>query len=243
VKLEYSLQKMHYDVAVPDHKIVIEFQGLKWHSYDYSLERDTKKYNIAINNDWNFMAIYEDEWKFKKNIFKNLLRSKFKLFDVNHTDYNIKPVSQTEAGSFHCQYNYLGECYSDINYGAFYNHELVACISIMSQQNSHEYEITRLTYNSNMCNYTILNNMIKAFSMKYDPKIITAFTDNRLFSEKVCGLVGFEFIDNVDPDYYLVKGLKRVNKLSLPDEGKSLGYKKIYDLGKKHRIWRNNANK
>jgi hypothetical protein len=74
VQNEYKVNKLAYDIFVPAKNLLIEFQGSKWHSFDFSKERDIKKKQNAINNRYQFMKILEKDWKTKKDEIKNNIR-------------------------------------------------------------------------------------------------------------------------------------------------------------------------
>jgi hypothetical protein len=85
------------------------------------------------------------------------------------------------------------------------------------------------------------------FIKNFSPSSIVSFSDNRLFTGKVYGKLGFKFDGEVKPDYYWVKGRRRFNKSGLRkppgttqtenELRTSQGYAKLWDLGKKRWVW------
>jgi catabolite regulation protein CreA len=78
VIMEYAVNKLKYDMFVSEYNILIEYNGLRWHSLPGSKERDLRKYNNAIKLGYSFMSISENEWLNNRSKVKNLLINTFK---------------------------------------------------------------------------------------------------------------------------------------------------------------------
>jgi len=62
---EYKVNKLAYDIFVPQKNLLIEFQGTRWHLMKGAKERDMKKKQNAIQSGYEFMEILEKDWKIK----------------------------------------------------------------------------------------------------------------------------------------------------------------------------------
>lgn len=224
VEIEYKVGTLKYDIFVPSHNLLIEYNGLKWHSEQYSKERDTKKYNNAISNRYNYLMIFEDEWKYNREKIKLLLYDKFKKFE-------IKEISISK-----CQFND-----TKLTYEAVYENKVIAHISFHKLLND-DWIIDDLRYRAS----SAFNRLINEFISEYSPKSIIVFSDNRLSDGSIYGNIGFEFKEELPPDYYWIKGQRRFNKQDLCKNGEnklseieesqlreSQKYRKIWDLGEK----------
>ena len=78
-EFEYPVNELAYDVYVPEHNLLIEYNGLKWHNKDGSKERDLRKLNNAIESGYEFMCILEHEWKKEKDQVKLLIKNKLNI--------------------------------------------------------------------------------------------------------------------------------------------------------------------
>jgi len=67
IQNEYKVNKLVYDILVPQKNLLIEFQGSKWHSSEKSKERDLKKKQNAIQNGYEFKEILEKDWNTKRD--------------------------------------------------------------------------------------------------------------------------------------------------------------------------------
>jgi hypothetical protein len=249
---EYEVNGLKYDIFIPSHNLLIEYNGLNWHSKQYSKQRDIKKYQNAILNGFNCLSIFEDEWRFSKLKVESLLKNKFGLIKsqtIRPLKCEIKIIPSQEADLFYEQFHYIGKCHPKLSYGVFYNLQLIACISFSRptrQTSKHPWELVRMASDPEFKVYGIWSKLLKKFIREQSPTSIVSFSDNRLFSGKVYEKMGFRFDAEIQPDYYWVKRNKRFHKSGLRKTKEerltsltetqlreAQGYKKIWDLGKK----------
>ncbi len=248
---EHSVNNLKYDIFVPARNLLIEYQGLHWHSGETSSIRDLKKYKNAIHNNFDFISIFEDEWLYSRHKIEQLLRNRLIQgcpTSVRPGSCEIRVLDSHKSNLFYEQYHYIGKCRSSVNYGVFYQDELIGCVSFghPTRQSSHPWELVRMTGHPGFRVHGIWSKLIKRFIHEYNPSSIVSFSDNRLFQGGVYEKIGFRLDGEIPPDYYWVKGQKRFHKSGLrkTDEEKltgrtetelreSQGFKKIWDLGKK----------
>ena len=203
----------------------------------HSKQRDFQKYNNAISNGYKFICIFEDEWNTNKFKFKNLLMNKFNsnFISLRSCEYEIKLINHKEADEFYDQFHYIGACEAKINYGAYYQDKLVACISFkfLIEQSKYQWEFIRMASDPLYKINDIWSKLLEQFIFEYKPTSIVSFSDNRLFSGEVYEKIGFKLDGEIPPDYYWTKGNKRLMKTKKEQEFILYGYKKIWDLGKK----------
>jgi predicted SprT family Zn-dependent metalloprotease len=254
-KLEYKVGGLIFDLFVPSKNLLIEFNGLKWHSRKKSKSRDLQKYKTAILNGYDFIGIFEDEWINSKEKIKILIQNRLgsiKAHSLRPKDCSIKQISMSEADIFLDKYHYIGRVKARINYGAYLNNELIACISFKnpSRQSRHPWELVRMVSHPEYKIHGIWSKFIRLFITEYEPSSIVSFSDNRLFSGSVYQKIGFKHDGNIRSDYYWVKGGHRYHKSKLrkteieKKTGKTEvelreaeGYARIWDVGKKRWIY------
>ena len=152
--LEHKVNDKAFDIFVCKHDLLIELNGIRWHSKPNSKNSDLEKYKIAENHNMKLMMIFEDEWKEKRkvicDIISNRLNIKKEIYSLRPKECNVKKISSTEASIIYEKYHYIGGCNSNVNYGVFHKEELIGCISFRkpSRQNiNFDYEISRMTMN------------------------------------------------------------------------------------------------
>jgi very-short-patch-repair endonuclease len=69
--LEYKLGKYSYDIFIENTKILIEYDGEKWHSSNYSTNLDLRKSKFAIDHGYQLLRIKETDWKIESTKIKN----------------------------------------------------------------------------------------------------------------------------------------------------------------------------
>ncbi len=251
-ELEFPIQNKYFDIFVPSANLLIEFNGLKWHSLVMSKLRDIKKYRIAIKHGYNLVSIFEDEWIYKKEIMKNILSSRLKVpgyTAVRPKSCSIELISYSDAKSIYDSYHYIGSCSARWHYGIIYGGAIVGAMSFrvpVRQNCKSQYEIARMVLNPKYKIYGIWSKILKKFILDLKPFSIISFSDNRFFTGSVYEKLGFKLDKEIKSDYYWVKGTKRFHKSSLrkrPGENGTEtklrlleGYSKIWDLGKKRWI-------
>jgi len=256
VKLEHQVGSLVYDIFISSNNLLIEYNGLRWHSQNQSKSRDKTKYQNAIHAGFKYVMIFEDEWLSNKQKVEQLLKNRLNLnvcVSVKPSKCDIRKIKSNETDRFYQIYHYIGTVKAKINYGVFYDGKLIACVSFKkpTRQSKRDWELVRMTSDPNYRVHGIWSKLIKLFTCEYSGSIVS-FSDNRLFSGIVYQKMGFKFDGEVPPDYYWVKGNKRYHKSGLRKtrHEKTLGltetqlreaqgYRRIWDLGKKRWVFDN----
>ncbi len=259
-KLEHKIDGLLYDIFIPSRNLVIEFNGLKWHSRQQSKRRDIQKWKNAMACGINFIAIFEDEWKYRRSQVETLLVNRLGLTkskQLRPKECVIKSITKHEANEFLNLYHYIGGISAPVNYGAFYEGALIACISFKrpTRQSSYDWELSRMAANPLFRVHGIWSKLLNQFVNDHNPKSIVSFSDNRLFTGNTYRTIGFILDKELRPDYYWCKGNNRVHKSTMRKTkyerltGKSeaelreaQGYSKIWDYGKKRWLWHATVN-
>lgn len=204
------------DIVILQTNICIEFNGLLYHSEKYG--KKYKNYHLektilANNKNLILIHIFEDEWRDKKDIIKSkiahiLKKTKIK---IHARKCIIKPLHLPEKEMFLNSNHILGNCLSIINYGAYYNNELVALMTFNNNRsmskheiNLIEYELTRfaIKLNCNICG--ISKRFLKQFLQDYKPKKIISFAERTWTNNKDSNVyteMGFNMVKTINPDY------------------------------------------
>jgi hypothetical protein len=248
VENEYSVGGLKYDIAVPSERLLIEFNGLKWHSNDGSRVRDFAKYRNSIKLGYRHIMVFEDEWREKSDIIKSILLNAAGRRGGGTirraSAFEVHGIPAFEADEFYLKNHYLGSSLSKYNFALKDGSEIVACMSFKppTRQSKYDLELSRACVRLGTTLHGGLSKLLSHAKSVLAEKSVVSFSDNRLFSGQVYGKLGFLRSGITAPDYYWVKGSKRFNKSGLrkPDgetrtEGEirvAEGYNRIYDLGK-----------
>ena len=248
------------DFHLIDYNIGIELCGLYFHSelfidknYHHDKWFDCKEKNI------NLIQIFEDEWKFKKEIVKNIILSKLNknLITLYGRKCNIIELTTNDYKNFINDNHIQGFVGAKVRLGLMYNEILVGVMSFSSLRKfmnqskiNGEYEMIRMCTKSG---YKIIGGskkLLSYFEKEYNPSKIISYCDLRYFTGESYSSMNFILENKSKPNYFYFKPndtKKRYHRFNfrkdvLVKEGfspnkteleimKELGYLKIYDVG------------
>ena len=251
----YQVNGYQYDISILSSKLLIEYNELNCHSLAESKKHDIAKHSNAVDSGWDFLSIFEDEWKLNRDKVQSLLSNKLRVTKpkaLRPSQCETRKISNKLADPLYDEYHYIGAGKAPINYGVYYQDLLIGCCSFKRptrQTIAHPWELIRMVSDSKYRVHGMWSKIIKQFCREYDPASIISFSDNRLFNGGVYSKMGFVYDGDVRPDYYWHRDGHRYHKSGLrkPDGYKdgtesflreSQGYRKIWDLGKKRWIYK-----
>ena len=263
------LDGQEIDIYIPELKIGIEYNGLRWHSDKF---KDDKNYHLNKLNKCNkkgikLIQIFEDEYINNEKIVLN------KLFHILNINLNkpkigarkciISEISNENAKYFLDRNHIQGYTKSTIHFGAFYKDLLVAVMSFTKIKN--EWILTRFASDYNYICQGIGGRLFKNFIEKYNPNIVKSFADRRWtvnINDNFYTKLGFNIEKVLKPDYryYNPKlfGIQRKHKFGFRKQilnkkynlslvmtenemAKELNCYKIWDCGLVKYIWENTS--
>jgi hypothetical protein len=217
-----NIDKKEIDIYINEKKIGIEYNGLYWHSSAFKNRKyHQNKTELCENNNIQLLQVFEDEWIYKKEIVKSIIRAKLGLSE-NHIyarKCEIMKIETKVCGKFLNENHLQGSVGSNIKYGLYYNGELVSVMTFGKKRASMgvktrivgEFEMIRF---ANKLNTTVVggaSKLLKHFIKTNNPASILTFADRRYSNGGLYKKLGFTHINNSNPSYYYFKqhGLKR----------------------------------
>jgi len=250
---KYSNRNLELDIYIPSKNIAIEFDGLYWHSELYQPDKNYHLYktNECEKRGIQLIHIFEDEWLYKKDIVKSLL--KHKLGKSNKKIYArkciIKEITKKEKKLFLNNYHIQGNDSSVIKLGAFYDNELVSVMTFShgniskggDPSNKLDWELNRFATKYHVVG--IAGKLLKHFQRNYEWNKIYSYADRRVSDGNLYTQLGFKLVSKSFPNYWYVHQDRRIHRYNLrkrPDEPKDIpewqlrldeGYIRIWDCG------------
>jgi hypothetical protein len=244
------------DIYLPDHNLAIEYNGLYWHS---EFQKD-KKYHLNKTKDCESKAIdlvhiFEDDWKYKKDIVKSIILNKIgkipnKIFARK---CEIREVPTKIVRTFLNKNHIQGFSKSKYKLGLYYNDELISLMTFGYRKTNakKEFELIRFCNKINTSVIGAASKLFKHFIKNYIKNIqtdtILSYADISMFNGSLYKSLGFDFIHRSEPNYFWAIGKIRehrwkYNKQNLIKEGfnpglteveimHSRGYYRIYGCG------------
>ena len=242
------------DILIPKLNIAIEYNGLRWHSEEFTKDKyyHLKKMEMCKEKNIKLISIFEDEWIHKKNIvinkilhIANLVQNKKKIYARN---CKISLIDKKTAKEFLEKYHIQGKSNSSLNYGCFYEETIVGVMSFKKTNNKNEWELTRFATNYEYICCGVGGKLFKAFINNKKPKLVKSFADRRwTFSENdnFYTKIGFKISDILKPDYKYIVGNQRIHKFNFRKQilhkrynfPLSMSEKEMVEKMKTYKIW------
>lgn len=219
-----SSSRKRWDVAVPEVKLAVEFDGVYYHSEKFKSDRSymRTKASEAELNGYRQINIWEDEWHNKKAIVKRLLASacgKSAEPTIYARKTSIAELEKIEVQKFldenHIQGFVAGSNYLGLKSGG----SLVACMvySYKSAGRSTKkvedcIDIQRYATSCHVVGG--FQKLLKRALLDEKVKTVISYSDPRLFTGGMYEKAGFVASPEGGPDYCYVKSSKRIPKRS-----------------------------
>src|SRR5690606_32080879 len=170
VESQYEINRINYSVFVPSANLIIEYQRLNEEDLTHVSRRDNYgKYCNAINDGYDYVMIYEDEWLNNKQKVQSLISnriSRSKPKTLRPKQCWLEFIKSKDTIDFYNEYHYIGSCRAKVHIGVFYDYELIACASFghpTRQTIKHEWELLRMVSHSEYRVHGIWSKLIKKF--------------------------------------------------------------------------------
>lgn len=218
---EYRLNndRRRWDIYVPSKNLVIELDGLYWHST--AVKKDKENINnkalLAESLGVRQINFFEDEVVNKplivKRYLENLLTTRPK---IGARSCSLAPLSNQEAAEF-LDANHLQGASSGVSsVGLRQGSELVAVLSYSNRLPGREgtYSEESLIVNRYATSKRVQGGFSKLLSSitASKTKLITTYSDPRLYTGDLYRKLGFTQVYKGKPDYVYIKNLERFNK-------------------------------
>jgi hypothetical protein len=189
------------DVFVPDSRIAFEFNGLYWHSEIsgnkdrfYHLNKKTACAKLGIH----LVQILDTEWTNKRKLVESRIKQ---LLGLNRKiparKCQIKTISSAETKEFLDKNHIQGYCTSSINYGLFFQDQLISVMTFgKSRYNkSAQYELLRFCNKITISVTGGASKLLAHFESEFKNPRIISYCDLRWNTGKVYEIMGFQQIN------------------------------------------------
>jgi len=250
------VDKKELNINIKDFNLGIEFDGLYWHS-DYFKDKNyhLDKTLFFRKNNINVIHLFEDEWVYKKDIVKSVLKNKLGLIEnkIFARKCVIKEIDNKTSERFLNENHLQGGKKSKIRLGLYNNDELVSVMTFSKEfRRTNEIKNYELDRFCNKINTSVIggaSRLFKHFLKNYSPKRIITFADIRYSNGELYNTLGFTHLYDSPPNFWYFKRadgvrLHRFNyrKSELIKRGYDknktanqimidCGYHRIYDCG------------
>ena len=214
----FKSKKKRADLYIADKNLVIEYNGLYWHSESYVGKMSHyERYKELKELGLSLYCVWEDDWASKKEIVKMAILRRLGISGeerVNARDCSIKTIDSCCAKKFleenHIQGFVAAECYL----GLIYKDSVVAVMCISCPKK----DIIIQRYATNCILRGGFSKLVKYIENTYCYSSLVTFSDNDVSDGLLYLKNGFRKKLDIAPDYkYIVDG-KRVHKFNFRKE-------------------------
>ncbi len=216
----------HYkpDIIIPSLKLVIECNGVYYHSQQ-SVDDDKwkhyRRYKAFESIDYTMISIWEDDWNQRNAAIKCFLQTQLKpelsvTYDARK--FQVKEITQHQANQGLMKYHPQGPVYGQHKWLALINDQckIIACMGFSTTSRpvllkKNTAELTRFCSKGRVRGGA--SRLIFHY-LKSNANIekIISFSDNDYFTGGMYPAIGFKFAGEVPPDYSTVWGNQRHHK-------------------------------
>lgn len=205
------LQGKEIDILLPDHNLGVEINGLYWHSFNpASGKKENSKQHItktlaAESAGVQLMHFTDFHWNAKKDIVKNIIRSKLGLNErVYARKCDLSVISTAVAREFFDRHHLDGFAAAKRYYGLIDKAgNLVQCLS-MSKKRFGDHEGAEIVRVATVGGVTViggLSKLISAAKKEFDGTIVT-FCSRDISNGNGYKAVGFAEVRITGPGYF-----------------------------------------
>lgn len=238
---------LEIDIVIPSENLGIEYTGLFWHN-DTRIHKNYHKNKLEKCNavGLELITIFQDEWIYKKDIVKSMLRGKLGISNekLHASKCTVQEIDSEIANEFLNKNHIQGDDKSNICYGAFYENKLVSVMTFTKTNTESflEYRMNRFCRAKDTTITGITSKLFNFFVKNTNPDSVIAYADKRwgsvdMFHEKI----GFLKLEDTPVNYWHFKGNLRKNNdqnLTEHENRSDQGWLRIWDCGDSKYVWR-----
>lgn len=251
------------DIYIPEKKLGIELNGVLWHSFgitypnnvDKESSEKRKHYEKYINckrQGITLLQFTDIDYIFKKDIVINLIKAKLDILDnkIYARKCIVKSITKKEKKDFCDLYHIQGDGNSQLEYGLFYNGELISVMTFGKRsitKGEPKMEIIRFC---TKFNYRVIggaSKLLKYFIKNNKCNKLKTYSDNSISDGKLYETLGFKLVNETKFNYWYIahdnhnKLYHRSNfmrhklntNLTEKEEMYKRKYRRYYDAGNK----------
>jgi len=210
------------DIFLPDYDFGIEFHGIYWHSINkrnYNDKKLIKKLKTnhqkkaleSIKKDILLFQIFENEWIYKKELWKSMIKAAMNKIKnrIYARKCKIKEISFKEVKEFLEENHMQSYSTSKFNFALEYNNEIVSVMTFSKSRFSkkHDFELHRFCNKKDyivvgaagkLLNHFIKNNMTTG-------QILSSYANLRWSNGNLYRKLGFDQKTISKPNYFYFK--------------------------------------
>ena len=213
---------LELDLYIPSKNIAIEFDGIYWHSELYKPDDyHINKTNLCEAKNIRLIHIFEDEWKYKKDVVKSRLKNILGLTDnkIYARNCELRVMSNIERDAFLNENHLQGSVKSSINICLTHKGEIVSSMHFNKPRlgvgsSGEHYELSRFCNKIDISVVGGASKLLKFFYNTYGQIKLVSYADRRWSEGSIYDTLGFTQTRVNKPNYWYVVNNKRVHRFN-----------------------------
>jgi hypothetical protein len=203
------------DIVIPDKKLAIEVNGLRWHSHHPSSGIPEKRFGhiqkteMANAANYKLLHITDYDWNHKRDIVKAMINTHLGLNTrMPARKCEIRNVDKTTEKCFLDMYHIQGYVSSSIAYGLYYNNELLMIFTIGKPRfnKTHNYEVLRMCAKSGITVVGGVSKFVSHIRKELPNSTVLSYCDLSTGTGIGYKNAGFVLESQSDPGYFWTDG-------------------------------------
>lgn len=199
------------DIFIPEKNFAIEYNGIYSHLYrpeenSYSKKKDNSyhisKTEICTTKGIQLVHIFSDQWKHKRNIVENLIRTKMGMnqLRIGARQCTVMPITPNQKKVFLDEHHLFGNDHSTHALGTFHEGELVAVMTFGTPRftKKYDWELIRFCVKGGLVVSGGFTKMISKFRQQFSGSIVS-YADRSVSDGGVYAKNGFVLVETNSP--------------------------------------------
>lgn len=219
-----SNRGIELDIYSESHKMAIEYDGIKWHSFGisaYSKFDSWQEEKMRRNNHLHkteecrklgikLFHIFSNEFDdpFKKMIWESVIKNSLGVSErIYARNCKVVEVTYKESDVFLSHNHLQGNSTSSVRYGLEYNGELVSLMTFGSSRfdKEIEWELFRFCNKLDLVVVGGASKLLSHFKKYHKPKSIVSYANRRWSDGSLYRKIGFDESGISEPNYFFFK--------------------------------------
>lgn len=231
-KKQYRVEEKIADFMLPEHRIIIECDGLYWHSDAVIKDKcyHARKRKIYIRNGFTPLFFRSDEIEKKLPIIKSIIQNKVgQTKQIYARKCDIRPVEKKESVAFFAANHLMGAGRGPC-LGLYFEDELVCALQVVRQKPGH-FEISRFCPKRGASVPGGFSRLLKRAITQTHPTFFSTFIDLRYGNGSYLEKLGFRY-KRCNLSFKWTDGTSSFHRLQFrSNTGYAKGLHKIWDCG------------
>lgn len=241
-------RKLEADVYVPSRKLVVEYDGLYFHSSVHKGKHDHEaKTELFKAEGLTVLHVFEDEWRDKRSLVQSMIRHRLGLTErrIYARQCQIVKLSAAERRHFFEENHIDGDVSASAAWGLTFEEKLIAALSVRipfhAKYKNDALEVARsATLKDHLCvgGVAKLTKQAELYTRSLGKTALMTYVDLRHGTGESYIKAGFEFSSKTVPRFWWTDFNNRYNRFKFrADKVRGLTEEQVAVENNVHKIW------